>query len=224
MSVTIAQSGGLRITAQVVQGAGTEDSEISRAAVKLSSPTSKYFKKTPVKALSTVLILIGILQLCIAILFHCAESTPISLTLRSGVYIWGGVVMIIAGIASLIAHKLDTVKMVRICFGCNIANISVASVGLLLYAIQIYTETQICWKRFERDEMDLSSCESGNTKPYYNYYYYSNTQDVVKFRLAVTVLILLYSLVGLAISCFMTVKSNKILKTTGYSRMDLNQQ
>ncbi|KAM5140886.1 uncharacterized protein ACMZJ9_014711 [Mantella aurantiaca] len=212
MSTTTTQVGNLRITTQVVNAADASGLDVPQPNTTLMPAPSKYFKKIPVKALSAVLILVGILQLSIGLTFYAAETTIVSLTLKSGVYIWGGLAVIVAGVTSLTAILRDTINMVKVCMSCNIANIVVAAIGLILFSIQIRYESQACWLNLQ-DE-DQSTCPYERNS--YSYYFvYSDM--TVKLRVSMNIIVILFSLLGLVISCFMTAVCDKVLKTTGYS-------
>lgn len=222
MSYTTAQVGNLLIRTQVIPAPDPHASEVfpSTTTTTTWTPvTRKHFKKIPVKALSTVLILIGILQMSTGFVFYAAETNTVSLTLKSGVYIWGGVVVFAAGVACLIAVIKDTITMIKVCMSCNIINIVVAAVGLIVFAIQTYYESQACWLR--PSDKEYNACENTANDNYdyyhYSYYYRYARDDVVRLRMSVNIIIMLFSLLGLVISSFMTIVSHKVLKSTGYS-------
>ncbi|XP_077310837.1 uncharacterized protein LOC143930409 [Lithobates pipiens] len=224
MSYTTSQVGNIIIRTQVVPAPDPYGSNVFPSTTTVTPMTSKHFKKIPVKALSTVLMLIGILQMLTGVVFYASETNIISLTLKSGVYIWGGVVVFVAGAACLNAILKDTITMVKVCMSCNIISIVVTAVGLILFTIQTYYESQACWIR--PGEKEYNGCQNtedekrnynyNNYNDYYNYYS-SSTDIVMRLRVSVNIIIMLFSLLGLVISCFMTIVSDKVLKSTGYS-------
>ncbi|XP_072280390.1 uncharacterized protein [Pyxicephalus adspersus] len=212
-TVTTTQVGNLRITTHVVQTADTSNmtSNVTQPAICLTPLASKHFKKTPVRALSALLMLIGILQLFIGILYYAAETTIVSLTLNSGVYIWGGLAVFVAGGACLTAILKDTLPTVKVCMVFNVVNIVVGVVGLILFIIQIYYESQATWKYADLEESIHDS---------YNPYYYGyNSCMVMNLRLSLLIIVILFSLLGLAISGFMTIVSFKAMRRCGYSML-----
>lgn len=223
MSYTTSQVGNLLIRTQVIPAPDPHGSDVFPSTTTLTPVTSKYFKKIPVKSLSAVLMLIGILQILIGVVLYASETNITSLTLKIGIYIWGGVVVFVAGAACLNAILKDTIPMIKVCMSCNIINIVVAAVGLILFAIQTYYESQGCWLR--PGEKEYNGCQvtkedeygNYNTYNYNNYYYGASTDTIVRLRVSLNIIVMLFSLLGLVLSCFMTRVSDKVLKSTGYS-------
>ncbi|XP_040176834.1 uncharacterized protein LOC120909181 isoform X2 [Rana temporaria] len=179
MSYTTSQVGNLFIRTQVIPAPDPHGSDVFPSTTTLTPVTNKYFKKIPVKALSAVLMLIGILQMFTGVVFYASETEIVSLTLKSGVYIWGGVVVFAAGVACLNAILKEKITMIKVCMSCNIINIVVAAVGLILFAIQTYYESQACWLRPGEKEYDGCQVPQKDVYGNYNHYYYRTTTDIV---------------------------------------------
>ncbi|KAM9324955.1 uncharacterized protein PAF06_001065 [Gastrophryne carolinensis] len=209
MAQSTAQVGNLNITTQVVPGTNSFSPSAPVSPKNFVPVISKHFKKTPVKALSTVLMLTGILQLSFGFVMFAAENKQLSLTVRSGVSLWAGLVVFIAGCTLLIALLKDTVDMIKVCMVCNIINVTVATVGLILYAIQIYGETQNCWVPVQDSGRNM--CDPGPN----SYYYYR--EDITQLRISIISMLMIFSLLGLVISCVISKVSDKALKASGYS-------
>ncbi|XP_075440843.1 membrane-spanning 4-domains subfamily A member 4A-like [Ascaphus truei] len=181
MSVNKTRSGDMCVTTRVLPGTdpGTALLSSDRTPTLQSWTTvaTQQMKKLHTKSLGTLLILIGVLQLSCGATMSLAEGDQPSLTVCSGVYIWGGLVVIVAGCVTVAVDMKETITLVRACLGCHVTNAVLGGVGLILLAVQLYIETESCWVQLpEPYRNECVSISSGQLEPqpqpeehYYHY-------------------------------------------------------
>ncbi|XP_056402284.1 uncharacterized protein LOC130295496 [Hyla sarda] len=220
MAVSTAQVGNLSITTQVVPAG---ENNIPGPSGLTSAPTwtqtLSQTKKQPIKSLSAVIILIGALQLCFGVSMYLSESEYLSLVSRSGAPCWGGLAFITTGIITVVLASEESIVKIQTCLISHVVNAAFAALGMVLYAVQVYTDSQTCWADVDGH---YNTCIPGNSSdhdPYdYLYRYYWPSGDLIyALRLSVNSLILFYVIVGFIISICIALLRWKLLKKAKYT-------
>ncbi|XP_041425035.1 uncharacterized protein LOC108696313 [Xenopus laevis] len=213
MSVSTTHMGNLCITTQVLPG-----TDVDAAHASVAKKTQAHFrrhKNLHMKALGTVLILIGLLQQSFGVIMNIAEEELYSLTVRSGVYFWGGLVVILAGCITVALETTENIILVKASLGFIAVNAVLGAVGLILYMVQLYLETELSWIR--RNYEVASYCNNVTNQDKYDYFYYErNEVDVLVLRLAVNSVVLLLSLTAFLLSISVIILGRKVLKDNQY--------
>lgn len=220
MAASTAQLGNLSVTTKVVQagenipGLGTLPSTPNWVHV-LSQKN-----KRPIKSLSAVIILIGALQLSIGVSMHVAEKGTRSLVSHSGIY-WGSVAFISAGIMTVIFANEETVIKIKTCLISHGISATFAAIAIILYAIQVYTDTQACWVEINGEHSKCNSSTSSTNDPHdydggHHYGYWNYANYVRPLRVSLNSLILFYIIVGFVISITIIILEWKVLKAAKY--------
>ncbi|XP_069588165.1 uncharacterized protein [Ranitomeya imitator] len=221
MAVSTAQVGNLSITTQVVPGGGQNNLAGLGTTPNWVQELSKK-KKQPMKSLSAVLILIGALQLTIGTSMFVAENSYLSLLSRSGIVFVGSLTLISTAIITVIFANKETILRIKICLISHVINVTIAGIGIILYVIQVYTDTQSCWVS-THDIDSYNPCIPGNYSINdYNYNYrYGYSRDysevIYTMRVSLNSLVLFYVIVGFNISSFIIFLKWKSLKDTKYT-------
>ncbi|XP_053306569.1 uncharacterized protein LOC128468785 [Spea bombifrons] len=221
MSVSTARLGDLCVTTTVLPA--SDAGALRRDASHTWTPEiTMKFKTLHMKALSVLLILIGVLQISFGVIMALAEDEYQSLTVRSGVYIWGGLVVFVAGCITVASETKENINMIKACLVSHVTNVAVGGVAMIVYMVQLYAETQTCWARTDRH--DLNNCVSMDneevTTVSHHYYDYVEHNDVTTLRVTVNSMILLFSLLGWIISLCVVFSGWKVLKDVGYSLLN----
>ncbi|CAH2321392.1 membrane-spanning 4-domains subfamily A member 15-like [Pelobates cultripes] len=225
MAVSTAYLENLTGTTSVLSTSVSGASVVKNAALAApSTQISQNFRKLHPKALSTLLILTGLMQISLGAMMMKAENGFPSLAVRSGAYIWGGLMVFVAGCITVATETKDSITLIKTCLGSHVANAVLGGVALAIYIIQLDTETQACWVPV--DKQNFNKCISlSNSQEYsrYDYYDYEErySQNASKLtlilRISVISVILILSVLGLIISVCIMVFGWKVLKTAGYS-------
>lgn len=224
MAASTAQLGNVSITTKVVPAGGN----IPGLGTLPSTPNwvhvLSHKKKQPIKSLSAVIILIGALQLSIGISMSVAEKENPSLVSRSGIYL-GSVVLISAGIITVIFANEENIIKIKTCLISHMISATFAAIGIILYAIQVYTDTQACWEDIEDKNSKCIPGNSSTSSPYdhdyyYSHRYYSYASYVSPLRVSLNSLILFYIIVGLVISSSIIILRWKSLKEAKYNLLE----
>ncbi|KAM8924567.1 uncharacterized protein RCH25_009256 [Pelodytes ibericus] len=222
MSVSTARLGDLSVTTRVLPASDTGAAALTSgpqyASQAWTPAITQKFKKLHTKALSVVLILTGVLQICFGVMMSIAENEYPSLAVRSGVYIWGGLVVLAAGCITVPVETMENINMIKACLGSHVTNLVVGGVALILYIVQLYTETQACWANYE--QYNQTGCVSlYNNQDFHqqDYYYYVSHNYVAILRVSVSSVVLIFSLLGLIVSICVVGSGWKVLKDARYS-------
>ncbi|XP_073495058.1 uncharacterized protein [Phyllobates terribilis] len=220
MAASSAQLGNLSITTQVVPAGGQNNLPGLGTTPNWIHELSKK-KKQPMKSLSAVLILIGALQLTVGTSMYVAENGYLSLLSRSGIIFLGSLAFISTAILTVIFAEKETILRIKICLISHAINVAIAAVGIILYVIQVYTDTQSCWVSTQ-DIDSYNPCIPGNTTNDYSYNYrYGYGRDysevIYTLRVSLNSLVLFYIIVGFNISSLIIFLKWKSLKDTKYT-------
>ncbi|KAM4012958.1 uncharacterized protein ACNLHF_003196 [Anomaloglossus baeobatrachus] len=222
MAASTAQLGNLSITTQVVPAGGQNNLPGLGTTPSWVQELSKK-KKQPIKSLSAVLILIGALQLTVGASMFVSENGYLSLLSRSGIVFVGSLTFIATAIITVVFANKDTIMRIKICLISHAINVAVAAIGIILYIIQVYTDTQTCWVAVHEVDSNNNNCVPGNAtaSPDYNYnryYYYRDYSEVIyTLRVSLNALVLFYIVIGFNISSFIIFLKWKSLKDTKYT-------
>ncbi|KAM4636701.1 membrane-spanning 4-domains subfamily A member 15-like isoform 1-T1 [Discoglossus pictus] len=169
---------------------------------------------------TTVLILVAVIELSFGVMLLAAEGDQPSLTVRSGVYIWGGLAVLVAGCVTVALETKESINMVKACVGCNLANLLLGGLSIILFAVQLHKETQACWVSIDREL--TSSCYSiyNMTARQDYFYYYGESNYVAPLRVAVNSLAILYASLGIIITTCVLLFIWKAVKATKYSLLN----
>ncbi|XP_033013400.1 membrane-spanning 4-domains subfamily A member 15 [Lacerta agilis] len=142
MSTTVTECGNVRIISKVVQPgqqeAGTANT--SGATVTVSHGASTYSKNTKnmlPKALGTVQIVVGAIEICFGVALTVAEEDSKTLTVKSGVYFWFGILLLISGSLLVEMEKRDLQWLVKACSAANLLVCVAALVAVILHSTEI---------------------------------------------------------------------------------------
>lgn len=215
MAVSTAQVGNLSITTQILPA--TDDAATASGAKK-TPVTFKAHKELHMKALGTVLILAGLMQISFGIIMTAAEEELYSLTTQSRVYFWGGLVGIYAGCMTVVLATTENVKMIKASLGSNAVNAVLGAVALILYMVQLYRETTISWITQYHDAATHCNLSRTTDRDSYDYYYYYgyDSEEVYGLRVAVSSLVLLFALTAFFTSVSVIVLGRKVLNDEQY--------
>ncbi|KAM4702902.1 membrane-spanning 4-domains subfamily A member 12-like [Rhinophrynus dorsalis] len=174
MAASTAQLGDLCITTQVLPGCDTGSAALATNATTAAqswNPSQK-IKHVYTTALGTVQILIGVVQISFGVMFLISDWEYPSTTVRSGVYIWAGLVVFVTGSITVATAKKNNIKMIKACLVCHVTNLILGGIGLVLCMVQLYTESLACWLYIEDEDMNRClSIDSPTEGPYsYNNY------------------------------------------------------
>ncbi|OCT72129.1 hypothetical protein XELAEV_18035095mg, partial [Xenopus laevis] len=104
---------------------------------------------------------------------------------------------------------------VKASLGFIAVNAVLGAVGLILYMVQLYLETELSWIR--RNYEVASYCNNVTNQDKYDYFYYErNEVDVLVLRLAVNSVVLLLSLTAFLLSISVIILGRKVLKDNQY--------
>ncbi|KAM3918030.1 uncharacterized protein RB166_013001 [Leptodactylus fuscus] len=226
MAVNTAQLGNLSITTQVVPAGqsnvpGLETLSSTQNWVQALSQK----KKTPIKSLSAVIILIGALQLCVGVSMFVAEDEYPSLVSRSKAF-FGSLVFIISGIVTVVFANEESVFKIKAGLISHVINAITAFIGIIIYTIQVYIESHSCWEEVGSEpkrsqcvqtNTDTNSNMTSNSYDYPSYYYRNYSNFIYTLRVSLHGLILFYIVVGLIISSFIILLKWKSLKAARYT-------
>lgn len=218
MSVSTARLGDLCVTTKVLPASDISAAVVSDnpSATKLWTPEiPQRLKKFHAKALSVVLILTGILQISFGVIMSIAENDYPSLVVRSGAYAWGGLVVLVAGCITVASETKDNITLIKACLGSHVTNVVVGAVSLVIYIVQLHTETQSCWTTL--DDQSIEKCASVYKEPVSDYSYRSYGNYVVVLRISVHSVVLIFSLIGFIISLVILALGWKELKEARYA-------
>ncbi|KAJ6654148.1 hypothetical protein lerEdw1_007416, partial [Lerista edwardsae] len=128
MATTVTECGNVRIITQVVQPGAPQLAESVRVtqsplASQLSSIQVGSTKNTLTKALGVVQIVLGVTQISFGIALTAAQEEFQTLTVKSGVYFWIGILMTIS-------------------FAINVLIIAAALVAIVLHGVEIAQRVQ----------------------------------------------------------------------------------
>ncbi|KAG8538337.1 hypothetical protein GDO81_022829 [Engystomops pustulosus] len=224
MATSSTQVGNLSITTQVLPAG---DSTLPALATLPTTPNWAQVlaqkKKQPIKSLSAVIILIGVLQLMIGTSMYFAEKESPSLVSRSFAFL-GSLVFIMAGIVSVIFANDENITKIKICLFSHAINVVSAAIVIVLYAVQVHTDSQACWALVEYP--NGNECNPGNStynpNDYNHYYYgYQNYGDYVyTLRVSLNSLVLFYIIFGLIISSCIILLRWKLLQKSKYALLE----
>lgn len=221
MAASTAQLGNLSITTKVVPAGGS----IPGLGTLPSTPNwvhaLSHKKQQPMKSLSAVIILIGALQLSIGISMSVAEREHPSLVSRSGIYL-GSLVFISAGIITVIFANEENIVKIKTCLISHVISVTFAAIGIILYAIQLYIDTQACWVDIEGEHSRCkpSNVSTSDSQEWHHWGYLNYANYVGPLRLSLNSLILFYIVVGLIISSAIIILRWKILKEAKYKLLE----
>ncbi|KAM4636702.1 membrane-spanning 4-domains subfamily A member 6B-like isoform 2-T3 [Discoglossus pictus] len=225
MSVSKTQVGDVCVTTRVVPGIDPGAAALCSETPPLpttpwTSLTTKNMKTFRAKAFGTVLILVAVIELSFGVMLLAAEGDQPSLTVRSGVYIWGGLAVLVAGCVTVALETKESINMVKACVGCNLANLLLGGLSIILFAVQLHKETQACWVSIDREL--TSSCYSiyNMTARQDYFYYYGESNYVAPLRVAVNSLAILYASLGIIITTCVLLFIWKAVKATKYSLLN----
>ncbi|XP_061465745.1 membrane-spanning 4-domains subfamily A member 15 isoform X2 [Rhineura floridana] len=143
MSATVTECGNVRIITQVNQHPGSQGAEaasVSGSTVTGSQLTSSYSKNTKntlPKALGVVQIVVGTIQLSFGIALTVTEDDFQTLTVKSGVYFWIGILLLISGSLLVETEKRELEWLVKACFSANLLVSIAALVAIVLHGTEI---------------------------------------------------------------------------------------
>ncbi|KAG9481087.1 hypothetical protein GDO78_010369 [Eleutherodactylus coqui] len=221
MAVSTAQVGNLSITTQVVPaGENNVPGLVTVPSTQNWAQVLSQKKKLPIKSLSAVIILIGTLQLCIAVSMYIADNNYLSLLSRSRVYILS-LVFISTGILTVVFASEESIVKIQTCLVSHAINALSAAIGMVLYAIQIYTDSQACWQAINNSEHSrcAPTVPNGTStyEPYHHYYSWDYGEYVYTLRLSLNSLVLFYIFVAFIISICIILFRWKLLQKTKYT-------
>ncbi|XP_034979972.1 membrane-spanning 4-domains subfamily A member 15 [Zootoca vivipara] len=142
MSTTVTECGNVRIISKVVQPgqqeAGTANTSGTTVTVSHGAPTySKTTKNMLPKALGTVQIVVGAIEICFGVALTAAQEDSKTLTVKSGVYFWFGILLLVSGSLLVEMEKRDLQWLVKACSAANLLVCVAALVAVILHSTEI---------------------------------------------------------------------------------------
>lgn len=169
MNPTIAGANGVVVITQVIPPNGQHavqvgPSILQNAMCQVPEALAKFFKGEP-KALGVSQILIGLMQIILAIVLATVQSSLLSIFVISGSPFWGGLFFIISGSLSVAAQNKSNMCLVKGSLVMNIFSAIAAFTGIILLAIDLGSSYY-----------NYYSCSPYNSYDYHpnGPYYYSN--------------------------------------------------
>ncbi|KAL8182816.1 UNVERIFIED_CONTAM: hypothetical protein K2H54_002330 [Gekko kuhli] len=204
MAATVTECGNVRIITQVIQQKGPQAAEVmsESGSTSLSSrltPTQpKTFTNTLPKALGVVQIVLGATQISFGIALTVAQEDLKKLTVKSGVYFWIGILLLLSGALLVEMEKRDHALLGRLCLLVNLLVSGASVVAVILHGTEIGEET-----------LKNNICGSE--------YYCSSTKQVLVYGMNSVFIIL--SLLELAISLTAVVVVSRSTRQQVYRQM-----
>ncbi|XP_066493508.1 membrane-spanning 4-domains subfamily A member 15-like [Tiliqua scincoides] len=141
MATTVTESGNVRIITQVVQPGAPQAAEsviVSPSlASRINSTPIKSIKSTLTKALGVVQIVLGVTHISFGIALTAAQEDQQTLTVKSGVYFWIGVLLLVSGSLLVEIENRERVSLMKISFAINFVIIVAALVAIVLHGVEI---------------------------------------------------------------------------------------
>ncbi|XP_078521482.1 membrane-spanning 4-domains subfamily A member 12-like [Lissotriton helveticus] len=141
MSSTVAESGNMKVVTEVYAPGDPRVAQLRKISPEknLDSNIGQAFKKVQPKAVGTIQIIVGILQILFGIIVTSAEVSFRSLTTNSGVYFWIGIVFLISGSITVAVETKDISWLVKASVAANLLGLVVAVVALIIHTVEIST-------------------------------------------------------------------------------------
>ncbi|XP_069083950.1 membrane-spanning 4-domains subfamily A member 15-like [Pleurodeles waltl] len=141
MSSTVAESSNVKVVTEVYSPHDPRVAQLRKISPEKShdSNISQVFKKVQPKAIGTVQIVVGLLQILFAIVVTSAEVIHKTLTTSSGVYFWIGVVFLISGCITVTVETKDISWLVKASVAANLLGLVVAVVALIIHTVELTT-------------------------------------------------------------------------------------
>ncbi|XP_060627209.1 membrane-spanning 4-domains subfamily A member 15-like [Anolis sagrei] len=149
MSSTVTDCGNVRIITQVIPQTGPQSAEappvtmLGSTSSQMISPEPKKLKNIQPKALGAVLIVLGATQISFGILLTVVQHNFESLTVKSGVYFWIGILLLFAGSLLVEMEKREHIWLVKAVLIANFLVILSALIATVLHAVEIAQEKRI---------------------------------------------------------------------------------
>lgn len=141
MSSTVAESENMKVVTEVYSAGDPRVAQLRKSSPEknLDSNIAQAFKKVQPKAVGTVQIIVGILQILFGIVVTSSEVAFRSLTTTSGVYFWIGFVFLISGSITVAVETKDISWLVKASVAANLLGLVVAVVALIIHTVEITT-------------------------------------------------------------------------------------
>ncbi|XP_008114045.1 membrane-spanning 4-domains subfamily A member 12 [Anolis carolinensis] len=149
MSSTVTDCGNVRIITQVIPQTGPQSAEappvtmLGSTSSQIISPEMKQFKNIQPKALGAVLIVLGATQISFGIVLTVVQHNSESLTVKSGIYFWIGILLLFSGSLLVEMEKREHVWLVKAAIIANFLVILSAVIATVLHATEIAQEKKI---------------------------------------------------------------------------------
>ncbi|XP_029431172.1 membrane-spanning 4-domains subfamily A member 4A-like isoform X2 [Rhinatrema bivittatum] len=141
MNPTVTGSSGVVVITQVIPPNGQQilqvgPNALQNALCQVPEALKKFFKGEP-KALGVTQILIGLIQIILAIILATAIPAVSVISVYIGVPFWGGLFFIISGSLSVSAQNKANMCLVKGSLGMNIISAIAAFIGIIIFALDI---------------------------------------------------------------------------------------
>ncbi|XP_077177232.1 uncharacterized protein LOC143829753 [Paroedura picta] len=143
MATTVTECGNVRI---IIQQKDTQKAEVisesglTSMSSQLTSTQLRAFTNTVPKALGVVQIVLGATQISFGIALTVAQDRK-KLTVRSGVYFWNGILLLLSGALLVEMEKRGHALLGKLCLLANLLLSGASLVALILDGAEIGEET-----------------------------------------------------------------------------------
>ncbi|XP_015266874.1 PREDICTED: membrane-spanning 4-domains subfamily A member 5 [Gekko japonicus] len=206
MAAMVTECGNVRIITQLIQQKDPQGAEVlsesgsTSMSSQLTPAQPKTFANTLPKALGVVQIVLGATQISFGIALTVAQEDLKKLTVKSGVYFWIGILLLLSGALLVEMEKRDHALLGRLCLLVNLLVSGASVVAVILHGTEIGEETV-------KDNICGGSGE----------YYCSSAKQVLVYGMNSVFIIL--SLLELAISLTAVVVVFKSTRQQSYRQM-----
>ncbi|XP_053161092.1 membrane-spanning 4-domains subfamily A member 15 [Hemicordylus capensis] len=175
MSTTVTECGNVRIITQMIKQGDPQGSEaaiVPGATTIISQPMSaqiKSVKNTLPKAFGAVQIVLGTIQISFGTALAIAQKDLQSLTVKSGVYFWIGILLLVSGSLLVEMEKRQHMLLAKISFYINLLVSVAALVAIILHGIEINQEVKkgdLCAKYPSHESSYFHCSNLGQTLAY----------------------------------------------------------
>ncbi|XP_069484943.1 membrane-spanning 4-domains subfamily A member 15-like [Ambystoma mexicanum] len=139
MASNVADSGNMKVVTEIYSSSDPRVAQLRKTNPPQShdSNITQAFAKAQPKALATVQIVVGLLQVLFGIVVTVSEVSHATLTTTSGVYFWLGVTFFISGCLTVDAETKNRVWLVKTSVAANLVAFILALVALVIHIMEL---------------------------------------------------------------------------------------
>ncbi|XP_042321900.1 membrane-spanning 4-domains subfamily A member 12-like [Sceloporus undulatus] len=193
MASAVTECGNVRIITQVVQQPGPQSADVAAASMLGSTSTVSQMMPPEIKnvdtlpkALGAVHIVLGATQISFGIVLTIAQGNLKTLTVKSGIYFWIGILLLFSGSLLVEMEKRKHVWLVRASLIANLLVCVAALIAIVLHATEIAHQ-----KKSEKlcDELYLVYCNHREAELVYGLNSIFIILSLLEISIAITALV-----------------------------------